>query len=113
MRVKKHLALIMILAVVFASVFPTKAAYAASDYSYIKVKLASMGLVTSVKFTVNGEYYIKENPYYTLVRGKTYSIKISGVTASIYSAVSRCWGRKHPEYVKFISLIENGRSTNN
>ncbi len=78
MRVKKHLALILILAVLFVSVFPTGTAYAASDYSYIKVKLSSMGSVTNVKFTVNGDYYIKENPYYTLVRGKTYTIKSSG-----------------------------------
>ena len=78
MRVKKHLAIILIAAVIILSVWPAGVAEAASDYSYIKVKLASMGSVTSVSFTVNGEYYVKENPYYTLVRGKTYTVKVSG-----------------------------------
>ncbi len=78
MRVKKHLAITLIIAVIMLTVFPTEVAFAASDYSYIKVKLSSMGSVTSVNFTVNGEYYIKENPYYTLVRGKTYTVKVSG-----------------------------------
>lgn len=78
MRVKKHLAIILITALIVLSVLPTEVAEAASDYSYIKVKLSSMGSVTSAKFTVNGEYYIKENPYYTLVRGKTYTVKKSG-----------------------------------
>lgn len=78
MRVKKHLALLLAISMIVLLLFPTTTAMAASDYSYIKVKLSSMGSVTSVNFTVNGDYYIKENPYYGLVRGKTYSIKASG-----------------------------------
>ena len=50
-------------------VLPLETVYAA-DYSYIKVKLSSMGSVTSISFKVNGSYYIKENPYYNALQVK-------------------------------------------
>ena len=57
--------------------------YYAADYSYIKVKLASMGSVSSVNIKIDGSYYIKESPYYPLVRGKSYVIKTSGTGIAI------------------------------
>ncbi|MCK5129880.1 MAG: SH3 domain-containing protein [Clostridiales bacterium] len=83
MRAKRHLVIIMVLAMIMMSLLPVGEASAASDYSYIKVKLSSMKSVTSAKFTVNGEYYIRENPYYTLVRGKTYTVRTSGSGVSL------------------------------
>ncbi len=70
------------MALVVSFVMPIETAYAA-DYSYIKVKLSSMGSVSSISIKINGSYYLKESPYYPLVNGKSYTIKTSGTGIAI------------------------------
>ncbi len=100
MRVKKHLAVVLAVFMIAMILLPTTTAEAASNYSYIKVKLSSMGSVTSVKFTINGEYYIKDNPYYELVRGKTYTIKTSGSGISLVDGSNTTYLGKTAEFVR-------------
>ena len=84
---KKILSLIILAALVVSFVMPLETAYAA-DYSYIKVKLASMGSVSSINIKINGSYYLKESPYYPLVKDKSYTIKTSGTGIAISDGVS-------------------------
>ncbi|HHU48103.1 MAG: SpoIID/LytB domain-containing protein [Caldicoprobacterales bacterium] len=50
-------------------------AYAAVDYSTIRVKLSSMGTKTSIPVTVQGSYTIKENPSVQLEQ-RTYTVRL-------------------------------------
>jgi len=77
----------IIVALVAGFVLPLETAYAA-DYSYIKVKLSSMGSVSSVSIKIDGSYYIKESPYYPLEKGKSYTIKNSGSGIAISDGTS-------------------------
>ena len=61
-----------------------KPATAAVDYSTIRVKLTSMGALTSTSFVVKGDYSIKEDSSITLVRDTSYTLRLEngGLTLS-------------------------------
>jgi SpoIID/LytB domain protein len=76
-RFRKLYAVVLVGALLLAALNPTVAT-AAVDYSYIKVKLTSMGTPSSVQFKVAGAYRIAEASGVDLFPNITYTIKTDG-----------------------------------
>ena len=74
---KRRVSLFLVVLLIATLCLPAVAS-AAVDYSYIKVRLTSMGSPSSVTFVVKGAYRIAEAPAVDLYPGVTYTMKVSG-----------------------------------
>ena len=108
---KKLIAVAVAMMLMLALFVPTFAS-AATDYSYIKVKLSSMGNPASVQFKVAGAYRIAENSAVDLFPGITYTIKAEGSGINLsYSNGASTVSYTLPSKVNLLQYT-NGSSSN-